>query len=211
MDLESFRREYLRGGLHRKDLQEDPIEQFSIWMQQALDLGIIDPTAMTMSTVASDGQPSQRIVLLKNFDDRGFVFYTNYESRKAKELTENSKVSLLFPWNQIDRQIKICGEAQKLSSRDSRDYFVSRPRGSQIAAIASKQSSVIDSRAALMDAFDALNQKYKDAELPFPDFWGGYRVQATEIEFWQGGADRLHDRFRYLRDGQSWRIDRLAP
>ena len=211
MDLESFRREYLRGGLHRKDLQEDPIEQFSIWMQQALDLGIIDPTAMTMSTVASDGQPSQRIVLLKNFDDRGFVFYTNYESRKAKELSSNSKVSLLFPWNQIDRQIKICGEAQKLSSRDSRDYFVSRPRGSQIAAIASKQSSVIDSRAALMDEFDALNQKYKDAELPFPDFWGGYRVQATEIEFWQGGADRLHDRFRYLRDGQSWRIDRLAP
>ena len=211
MDLESFRREYLRGGLHRKDLQEDPIEQFSIWMQQALDLGIIDPTAMTMSTVTSDGQPSQRIVLLKNFDDLGFVFYTNYESRKAKELSSNSKVSLLFPWNQIDRQIKICGEAQKLSSRDSRDYFVSRPRGSQIAAIASKQSSVIDSRAALMDEFDALNQKYKDAELPFPDFWGGYRVQATEIEFWQGGADRLHDRFRYLRDGQSWRIDRLAP
>ncbi|MAM14034.1 MAG: pyridoxamine 5'-phosphate oxidase [Candidatus Marinimicrobia bacterium] len=211
MDLESFRREYLRGGLHRKDLQEDPIEQFSIWMQQALDLGIIDPTAMTMSTVASDGQPSQRIVLLKNFDDLGFVFYTNYESRKAKELSSNSKVSLLFPWNQIDRQVKICGEAQKLSSKDSRDYFVSRPRGSQIAAIASKQSSVIDSRAALMDEFDALNQKYKDAELPFPDFWGGYRVQATEIEFWQGGADRLHDRFRYLRDGQSWRIDRLAP
>ena len=211
MDLESFRREYLRGGLHRKDLQEDPIEQFSIWMQQALDLGIIDPTAMTMSTVTSDGQPSQRIVLLKNFDDLGFVFYTNYESRKAKELSSNSKVSLLFPWNQIDRQIKICGEAQKLSSKDSRDYFVSRPRGSQIAAIASKQSSVIDSRAALMDEFDALNQKYKDAELPFPDFWGGYRVQATEIEFWQGGADRLHDRFRYLRDGQSWRIDRLAP
>ena len=211
MDLESFRREYLRGGLHRKDLQEDPIEQFSIWMQQALDLGIIDPTAMTMSTVASDGQPSQRIVLLKNFDDRGFVFYTNYESRKAKELTENSKVSLLFPWNQIDRQIKICGEAQKLSSRDSRDYFVSRPRGSQIAAIASKQSSVIGSRAALMDEFDALSQKYKDEELPFPDSWGGYRVQASEIEFWQGGANRLHDRFRYLRDGQSWRIDRLSP
>ena len=211
MDLESFRREYLRGGLRRKDLQEDPIEQFSIWMQQALDLGIIDPTAMTMSTVASDGQPSQRIVLLKNFDDLGFVFYTNYESRKAKELSSNSKVSLLFPWNQIDRQIKICGEAQKLSSRDSRDYFVSRPRGSQISAIASKQSSIIDSRAALMDEFDALNQKYKDAELPFPDFWGGYRVQATEIEFWQGGADRLHDRVRYLRDGQSWRIDRLAP
>ena len=211
MDLKSFRREYLRGGLRRKDLQEDPIEQFSIWMQQALDLGIIDPTAMTISTVASDGQPSQRIVLLKNFDDLGFVFYTNYESRKAEELSRNSKVSLLFPWNQIDRQIKICGEAQKISSRDSRDYFVSRPRGSQIAAIASKQSSVIDSRAALMDEFDALNLKYKDAELPFPDFWGGYRVQATEIEFWQGGADRLHDRFRYLRDGQSWRIDRLAP
>jgi len=211
MDLESFRREYLRGGLHRKDLQEDPIKQFSIWMQQSIELGVIDPTAMTISTVASDGQPSQRIVLLKNFDDRGFVFYTNYESRKAKELSRNSKVSLLFPWNQIDRQIKICGEAQKLSSKDSRDYFVSRPRGSQIAAIASKQSSVIGSRAALMGDFDALNQRYKDEELPFPDFWGGYRVQASEIEFWQGGADRLHDRFRYLRDGQSWRIDRLAP
>jgi len=211
MDLESFRREYLRGGLHRKDLEEDPIKQFSIWMQQSVELGVIDPTAMTISTVASDGQPSQRIVLLKNFDDRGFVFYTNYESRKAKELSRNSKISLLFPWNQIDRQIKICGEAQKLSSKDSRDYFVSRPRGSQIAAIASKQSSVIGSRAALMSDFDALNQKYKDGELPFPDFWGGYRVQASEIEFWQGGADRLHDRFRYLRDGQSWRIDRLAP
>ena len=211
MDLESFRREYLFGGLHRKDLQEDPIEQFSLWMQQSLDLEISDPTAMTLSTVASNGQPSQRIVLLKNFDERGFVFYTNYESRKAKELIGNPKVSLLFPWNQIDRQIKICGEAQKLSTKESRDYFVSRPKGSQIAAIASKQSSVIGSRAALMDEFEALNREYKDEEPPFPDFWGGYRVQASEIEFWQGGADRLHDRFRYLRDDQSWRIDRLAP
>ena len=211
MDLESFRREYLRGGLHRKDLQEDPIKQFSIWMQQSLDLEIIDPTAMIVSTVAPDGQPSQRIVLLKNFDETGFVFYTNYASRKAEELSRNSKVSLLFPWNQIDRQIKICGEAQKLPSSDSRNYFLSRPRGSQIAAIASKQSSVIGSRAALMDEFSALSQKYKDEELPFPDSWGGYRVQASEIEFWQGGADRLHDRFRYLRDGQYWRIDRLAP
>ena len=211
MDLESFRREYLFGGLHRNDLHEDPIEQFSIWMQQSLDLGISDPTAMTLSTVASSGQPSQRIVLLKNFDGRGFVFYTNYESRKAKELNGNPKVSLLFPWNQIDRQIKICGEAQKLSAKESREYFVSRPKGSKIAAIASKQSSVIGSRAALMDEFEALNRKYKEEEPPFPAFWGGYRVQASEIEFWQGGADRLHDRFRYLRDDQSWRIDRLAP
>ena len=211
MDLESFRREYLRGGLHRKDLQEDPIKQFSIWMQQSLDLEIIDPTAMTMSTVAPDGQPSQRIVLLKNFDETGFVFYTNYESRKARELSRNSKVSLLFPWNQIDRQIKICGEAQKLPSSDSRNYFLSRPRGSQIAAIASKQSSVIGSRAALMDEFDALSQKYKDEELPFPDSWGGYRVQASEIEFWQGKDARLHDRLLYERINDEWVPKRLSP
>ena len=211
MDLESFRREYLCGGLSRKDLQDDPFDQFSLWMEQALGLGIIDPTAMTMSTVALNGQPSQRIVLLKSFDAQGFVFYTNYESRKARELDGNAKVSLLFPWNQIDRQIKICGEAQKLSRKESHDYFVSRPKGSQVAAIASQQSSVISSRSVLMDEFELLKQKYADDELPFPDFWGGYRVKPSEIEFWQGGADRLHDRFRYLRDGQSWQIDRLAP
>ena len=211
MDLESFRREYLSGGLSRKDLQDDPFDQFSLWMEQALGLGIIDPTAMTMSTVALNGQPSQRIVLLKSFDAQGFVFYTNYESRKARELDDNAKVSLLFPWNQIDRQIKICGEAQKLSRKESHDYFVSRPKGSQVAAIASQQSSVISSRSVLMDEFELLKQKYADDELPFPDFWGGYRVKPSEIEIWQGGADRLHDRFRYLRDGQSWQIDRLAP
>ena len=173
MDLESFRREYLSGGLSRKDLQDDPFDQFSLWMEQALGLGIIDPTAMTMSTVASNGQPSQRIVLLKSFDAQGFVFYTNYESRKARELDDNAKVSLLFPWNQIDRQIKICGEAQKLSRKESHDYFVSRPKGSQVAAIASQQSSVISSRSVLMDEFELLKQKYADDELPFPDFWGG--------------------------------------
>lgn len=212
MDLQSLRREYLHGGLNREDLADNPFDQFAKWMQQAIELEIGDPTAMTVATVSTDGQPSQRIVLLKHFDQDGFVFYTNYGSRKAEELATNPKISLHFPWHAIDRQVKIGGEARKISTAESLKYFISRPKSSQLAAIASAQSRVLSSRTVLMNQFESLKQKYRAGEVPFPDFWGGYRVEATEIEFWQGGADRLHDRFRYVLEARgSWNISRLAP
>lgn len=212
MDLESLRREYLQGGLRRNDLESNPFDQFSKWMQQAIELKIVDPTAMTVATVADNGQPSQRIVLLKHFDEKGFVFYTNFGSRKASELGKNPKISLHFPWHGIDRQVKICGEAQKVSTMESLKYFASRPRESQLAAVASEQSRVLTSRTFLLNQFETLKQKFGNGEIPLPDFWGGYLVTPHEIEFWQGGANRLHDRFRYLRnEDESWNIDRLAP
>ncbi|HIF74535.1 MAG TPA: pyridoxamine 5'-phosphate oxidase [Porticoccaceae bacterium] len=211
MDLESLRREYLHGGLSREDLVENPIEQFKIWMQQAIDLKVGDPTAMTIATVAVNGQPSQRIVLLKHFDDEGFVFYTNYSSRKADELNQNSKISLHFPWHSIDRQVKICGEVIKISKTESVKYFFSRSKDSQLAAIASEQSKVLTSRTVLINQFESLKQKFQSGDVPFPDFWGGYRVKAHEIEFWQGGANRLHDRFCFTRTNENWEVSRLAP
>ena len=212
MNLESLRREYLHGGLSLDELAADPLDQFSMWMQQAIELGIGDPNAMTIATVSADGQPSQRIVLLKHFDASGFVFYTNYGSRKADELDTNPKISLHFPWHSIDRQVKVCGKAVKVSAAESLKYFASRPKKSQIAAIASQQSRVLTSRSFLMNQFESVKQKFSNGEIPLPDFWGGYRVEPKEIEFWQGGANRLHDRFRYLQSsGSSWSIDRLAP
>ena len=211
MDLESLRREYLYGGLRREELIANPVDQFSLWMQQALDLEIYDPTAMTIATVNEEGQPSQRIVLLKHFDQDGFIFYTNYGSRKSNELDSNSKISLHFPWHVIDRQVKICGTASKISYDESLKYFVSRPKESQIAAVASHQSEVLSSRSSLLDKFESLKQELEDGDIPLPDYWGGYRIVPNEIEFWQGGANRLHDRFRYLRHENSWVIDRLAP
>ncbi|MCG8414126.1 MAG: pyridoxamine 5'-phosphate oxidase [Pseudomonadales bacterium] len=210
MDLESLRREY-KGGLRREDLADSPFDQFENWMVEVLKLGIVDPTAMTIATVSPDGQPSQRIVLLKHFDEQGFVFYTNYSSRKAQELTNNSLISLHFPWHTVDRQVKICGSASKVSAAESLKYFVSRPRESQIAAIASQQSARLSSRTVLLNQFEALKQKFQQGEIPLPDFWGGYRVEPTEFEFWQGSENRLHDRFRYLRTDDAWQVDRLAP
>ena len=212
MNLESLRREYLHGGLSLDELAADPLDQFSMWMQQAIELGIGDPNAMTIATVSADGQPSQRIVLLKHFDASGFVFYTNYGSRKADELDTNPKISLHFPWHTIDRQVKVCGETVKVSAAESLKYFASRPKESQIAAIASQQSRVLTSRSFLLNQFESLKQKFNNGEIPLPDFWGGYRIKPKEIEFWQGGANRLHDRFRYLlQDDTNWSIDRLAP
>ena len=211
MNLESFRREYLSGGLERENLNDDPIVQFSLWMQQAVDSEIQDSTVMIVASVAANGQPSQRIVLLKKIDQNGFVFFTNYESRKASELSTNSKISLLFPWNIIDRQVKVCGDVEKITVEQTSEYFFSRPKGSQLAAIASKQSSVLTSRKELVERFESLQKEYEDKNIPLPDFWGGYRVIPSEIEFWQGGANRLHDRFRYLRNEDGWVIDRLAP
>jgi len=212
MDIENFRREYLQGGLNREDLQDDPIAQFKTWLSQAVESGIGDPTAMVVSTVSAEGRPSQRIVLLKHVDDDGFIFYTNYGSRKAKEIEGNNKVSLLFPWNKLDRQVKVGGTAEKISVAESAKYFMSRPRGSQLAAWASKQSRKITSREFLLTQLANMKEKFADGEVPMPDFWGGIRVSPHEIEFWQGGEHRIHDRFEYcLQNDGSWEISQLAP
>jgi len=212
MDIENFRREYLQGGLSREDLQDDPIAQFNTWLSQAVESGIGDPTAMVVSTVSAEGKPSQRIVLLKHVDDDGFIFYTNYGSRKAKEIEDNNKVSLLFPWNKLDRQVKVGGTAEKISVAESAKYFMSRPRGSQLAAWASKQSRKIISREFLLTQLADMKEKFAAGEVPLPDFWGGIRVRPREIEFWQGGEHRIHDRFEYcLQNDGSWEISQLAP
>lgn len=212
LDLESLRTEYSKGGLERDDLHENPIEQFKRWMQQTIDSKIPDPNAMTIATVDASGQPSQRIVLLKNLDQQGFVFYTNLKSRKAQELKQNPKISLHFPWHFLERQVKVCGVAEQLSAAEVLKYFVTRPRDSQLGAWASQQSRPISSRQLLMQQFDAMKNKFAKGEIPVPDFWGGFRVKPHQIEFWQGGAARLHDRFQYnLQSDNTWSIERLEP
>ena len=212
MNLENLRREYLKGGLHRDQLADDPIVQFERWMAQIIATNIPDPNAMTVATVDADGQPSQRIVLLKGLDQRGFVFYTNLRSRKAQDLKHNPRISLHFPWHCLERQVKVSGIAEPLSAAESLKYFVSRPRESQLAAWASQQSRPISSRAILLQQFEAMKNKFGKGEIPLPDFWGGYRVKPQRIEFWQGGAHRLHDRFQYTRQADdSWSIERLEP
>lgn len=214
-DIAQLRREYQLAGLDRDGLDGDPFKQFSVWLDQAVKAGVLDPTAMTVATVSPDGQPSQRIVLLKQYDEKGFVFYTNYESRKANEISASPKVSLHFPWHMIDRQVKVCGVASKISVAESLQYFLSRPRDSQIAASVSAQSRPINSRQVLMQQFDAMKNKLINKEIPLPDFWGGYRVVPHEIEFWQGRENRLHDRFVYTKNdaesSSAWQIERLAP
>ncbi|MGL5430787.1 MAG: pyridoxamine 5'-phosphate oxidase [Vibrio sp.] len=211
MDLSDIRREYIHGGLRRKDLQTNPIDQFNHWLQQAIAANLSDPTAMTVATVDENGQPFQRIVLLKNVDDAGFVFYTNLASRKAEHIAQNSKVSLHFPWHPLERQVHITGVAEKLTTLENIKYFTSRPKESQIAAIASHQSRRISARGILEGKYLELKQKFANGEIPVPSFWGGYRIKPHSIEFWQGGEHRLHDRFLYSRQDQTWKVDRLAP
>ena len=212
MDISNSRREYLHGGLNRSDLKADPVDQFSLWFEQARKTKSTDPTAMVLATVNRDGQPSQRSVLLKYFDETGFVFFTNYGSRKADEIGKNDKVSLLFVWLELERQIMINGSASKISAADSAKYFLSRPKDSQIAAWVSSQSHSLSSRQALMQKFGEMKKKYNEGKIPLPSFWGGYRVVPAEIEFWQGRASRLHDRFIYRKgDCERWAVERLMP
>jgi pyridoxamine 5'-phosphate oxidase len=211
MGLENNRREYDYGRLSRDSLLDDPYAQFELWMKQALEANIQDPTAMSVATVDSNNQPSQRMVLLKQFDQRGFVFYTNLESRKAMDIKKNAHVSLHFPWLQLDRQVIVAGCAEPLTSDEVMQYFKSRPLESQIAAWASKQSSKISSRQVLEQQYHRIKEKYATGEVPLPDFWGGYRVVPEEVEFWQGGEKRLHDRFRFVRKPKGWVINRLSP
>ena len=211
MDISHFRREFLKGGLNRDNLDPNPVMQFSGWFEQARNTSIVDPTAMVLATVSAAGQPSQRSVLLKYFDDDGFVFFTNYGSRKAEEIAENDRVSLLFVWLELDRQVRINGQAEKISTADSARYFVSRPPDSQVAAWVSSQSRQLSSRQALMQKFSEMKKKFGEGKIPLPSFWGGYRVVPDEIEFWQGRANRLHDRFMYVRETEDWSIKRLSP
>ncbi len=212
MDISQFRREFRAGGLRREDLHQDPFLQFSIWFETARASERDDPNAMVLATVDPAGQPSQRTVLLKYFDDHGFVFFTNYGSRKATEIAGNDRVSLLFCWLELDRQVIISGRAAKVPTADSARYFLSRPRDSQVAAWVSSQSRILESRQALLQKFAEMKQKFGAGKIPLPSFWGGYRVSPSTIEFWQGRENRLHDRFLYRHQGEhGWTIERLSP
>lgn len=206
-----LRREYTRGGLRRNDLPADPLALFERWLGQSIEAQLPDPTAMSVATVDEHGQPYQRIVLLKHFDQRGMVFYTNLGSRKAHQLENNPRISLLFPWHMLERQVMVLGTVEKLSMVEVLKYFHSRPRESQIGAWVSKQSSRISARGVLEGKFIELKQKFQKGEIPLPSFWGGYRIKIDSMEFWQGGEHRLHDRFFYQREADGWKIDRLAP
>ncbi len=195
------------------ELKDNPVEQFKLWLDDALKETIPEPTAMNLATSDSDGNLSSRMVLLKEFDERGFVFYTNYESRKARDIECAAKAALCFWWGTLERQIRIEGRVELVSKEESDVYFHSRPRGSQIGAIASRQSAVINAYQELRDQFAAIEDKYKDSEtIPRPEFWGGYRVIPDTIEFWQGRPNRLHDRLRYNRETNGdWKVERLSP
>ena len=212
MDLADFRRSYTQGRLTESDLTPHPFTLFDLWLQQVIDSGIPDPTAMTVATVDAEGQPSQRIVLLKDATEEGFVFFTNLGSNKAKDLEANQKISLHFPWYLMERQVKVNGVAEPLSRARVARYFLSRPKESQVAAWASKQSQPISTRELLMTQFSQLKEKFSKGEVPVPDFWGGFLVKPHKIEFWQGGEHRMHDRFEYLKQADgTWSTQRLMP
>lgn len=211
MNLGDIRTDYRKGRLCRENLAENPIAQFKEWLEEAIHSKEPEPTAMILATVSADGQPLQRNVLLKGIDDRGFVFYTNLESRKAKHLSENPKASLLFSWYTLERQVIVRGEVGRVSVEDAAAYFASRPRESQLAAWASRQSSVIPDRETLERSLAEMKERFGDGPVPLPPFWGGFRVRPSAIEFWQGGAHRLHDRFQYSVTDEGWKIERLSP
>lgn len=211
VDAAALRREYSSRGLRRSDLDPDPIAQFRLWFNQAVAAELLEPNAMALATVGADARPTQRTVLLKAFDHRGFVFFTNYTSRKARQISENAHVSLLFTWLPFERQVAITGIARKISAAESLAYFASRPFGSRLGAWVSQQSAIIPSRRLLEMKFEEMRRKFANGEVPLPDFWGGYCVEPNSVEFWQGNASRLHDRFLYSQSDSGWRIERLSP
>ena len=208
-DLSNLRKEYLQSGIIKEDLSQNPIEQFSLWFSQAMEADIIEPSAMSLAT--SDDSIGIRTVLLKYYDERGFVFFTNYESKKSKQIQNNPQAAILFPWLALERQVKIIGSVEKITKLESFKYFSSRPKDSQLGAWSSQQSSKISSRSVLAEQFASMKKKFSSGEIPLPDFWGGYRVIPKSIEFWQGRENRLHDRFIYELSSGQWTISRLSP
>ena len=211
MDASSLRKEYTSAGLDKADVDPDPIVQFHEWFEKVIDADLHEPNAMVLATATRDGRPSARTVLLKGYDERGFVFYTNYEGRKARELETNPVCALLFYWGELERQVRIEGRASRLSGEESDTYFADRPRGSRLGAWASEQSRSVEDRSILEERLRALETEYEGRDIPRPLFWGGYRVEPETIEFWQGRENRLHDRLVYLRNEGGWKIVRLQP
>lgn len=209
--IQDLRQDYNPPPLSEENLESDPLLQFRNWFEEARTSGIQEPNAMTLGTADAKGRVGCRTVLLKAYDERGFVFFTNYGSRKARQIAENPHASLLFPWISLARQVEIAGSVEKISSVESLAYFVSRPFLSRLGAWVSDQSQVISSRQILLTKFEELKCRFSDGDVPLPEGWGGYRVVPETIEFWQGGSSRLHDRFRYTHSHKEWKIERLAP
>ncbi len=210
-NVADLRKEYTRSGLSESDVDPEPVEQFRRWFGEALAAGLHEPNAMIVATASPDGLPSARVVLLKGFDDRGFVFYTNYEGRKGRELEENPRAALLFYWGELERQVRIEGTASRVSGEESDAYYAGRPRGSRLGALASEQSRVVGSREVLEGRIRTLEAEYEGRDVPRPAFWGGYRVEPEAMEFWQGRENRLHDRLVYRRGEVGWKMERLQP
>ena len=211
VDLASLREEYSRGGLDLPDLEPDPVDMFTRWLREAVGAGLHEPNAMVVSTATPDGAPSSRMVLLKGVGADGFVFFTNQASRKGEELADNPRCALLFPWHPVERQVRVEGAATPLPRDEVRAYFHSRPRGAQLGAWASQQSTVVASRAALAEAYARVQERFPDV-VDVPDDWGGYRVRPEVVEFWQGRTSRMHDRLVYRRGADdAWQVERLAP
>jgi len=211
MDIQCLRRDYADHGLDAHELAPDPVDQFRFWFKQACDAGIREPNAMVLSTVRADGSPASRVILLKAFDARGFTFFTNLGSAKGRDLAERPRASLTFPWVDLERQVHLRGRVERVSADETRAYFHSRPRNSQVGAWASHQSEPIASRAELERQFADILRRHPEGEVPVPPNWGGLRLVPDEVEFWQGRPSRLHDRFRYTRQPDGWRVERLQP
>lgn len=210
-EIAAIRKDYILASLTENDVDQDAMKQFSRWWNEALASHIDEINAMTLATASAEGVPDARIVLLKGFDEKGFVFFTNYESSKGRQLAANPRAALVFFWKELERQIRISGVVEKVSAEESNDYFNSRPEGSRLGAWASPQSTVIPDRTWLENREEELRKQFDGKAVTRPEHWGGYRLRPLSLEFWQGRASRLHDRIRYVRKGESWKIERLAP